>query len=327
MGRFLLKVGGQALLLTFLSFTLLFFLLRVLGDPAQMLLGQRSDQASLEAIRVSLHLDKPLWQQYLYAWADWFPYGPEGWRWPTLGISYQYGRSVAALYAERFPATALLASVSLALAGLIGVGGGLWQAYRPSRFLQGVALFLLALPSYVGGLFLIGVFALKLEIFPLGGYVRVYDPVRETLVWHWSALWLPAVALALRPAAYLFQLTTVQAQQILRADYIRAAQARGKAPWAILTTDVLRNLLPALAVVLSQWLAGLFTGALFVEELFDWPGVGKLLFTALVTSDYPLLLGIAELSTLLFVLLYTIGEIVGWMSDPRLRVVASDRSG
>lgn len=322
MGRFLLRLLGQSFLLFFLSFTLLFFLLRVLGDPAQMLLGQRSDKVSLEAIRASLHLDAPLWKQYVYAWADWLPYREGQWQWPTLGLSYQYGRPVAHLYAERFPATALLSVTAMGLAVVLGVSAGLWQAYRPQRFLHGLSLVLLSLPSYVIGLGLLAVFALYLGPWtklPLGGYVWDYDPLQEKFTARWEALVLPAIALALRPAAYLFQLTQSQAREIWQADYIRAAFARGKAPIAVLFSDVLRALLPTLTTSLTQWLASLFTGALFVEELFDWPGIGKLLFSALLSSDFPLIMGIAQLSVLLFVGLHAAGELLARWSDPRLR--------
>lgn len=322
MGRFLLRLTAQTLLLFFLSFSLLFFLVRVLGDPAQMLLGQRSDQTSLAIIRASLHLDKPLWQQYLYAWSDWLPYRESQWQWPTLGFSYQYGRPVAALYFERLSGTLLLAVGAMGVAVLLGISGGLWHAYRPTPWLNRLSLTLLAMPSYVLGMLLVGLLAVAWGSYtglPMGGFVWQYDPVTEGFVHEWRRIVLPTIALALRPAAYLFQLTASQAQPILRADYIRAAYARGKAPGAILRTDVLRNLLPALTVATSQWLAGLFTGALFVEMLFDWPGVGKLLFEALLSSDFPLILGTAQLSTLGFVLLHALSELLSRWSDPRLR--------
>jgi peptide/nickel transport system permease protein len=123
----------------------------------------------------------------------------------------------------------------------------------------------------------------------------------------------------LRPAAYFFQLTWAQAQEILQSDYIRAARARGKSMPAILRSDVLRNLLPSIVTVSGQWLAGLLMGSLFIEELYDWPGVGKLLFLAFSTSDFPLLSGVALLSVLLFVLLNMASEVLSYWADPRLR--------
>ncbi|MCS7188751.1 MAG: ABC transporter permease [Bacteroidia bacterium] len=322
MARFLLRLFWQSFLLFFLSFTLIFFILRILGDPAQMLLGQRSDQASLEAIRAALHLDKPLWQQYLYAWLDWLPYEKGRWQVPSLGVSYQYGKPVLQLYLERLPATLILSSAALGLALVLGVFGGLYQAHRPSQLLSYVSLFLLSMPSYVLGLILIGVFVIALGEWtnlPLLGYIKVYEVQSETFRYQWEALLMPALALALRPAAYLFQLTSTQAHIILRQDYIRAAYARGKKPLSILFKDVLRNIFPVITTALTQWIAGLFTGALFVEELFDWPGIGKLLFSALMTSDFPVVMGIAQLSALLFVLLHAGSEILARWSDPRLR--------
>lgn len=322
MRRFLLRLLLESLLILWLSFTLIFLLLRGLGDPAQMLLGQRSDQVALEAIRAQLHLDKPLWRQYLYAWADWFPYRGGQWRLPSLGTSYQYGRPVMKVYLERLPATLLLGGVAMGLAALLGISGGLWQAVRPSWLLDRLSLLLLALPGYVIGLLLLLGFAIwgyPWTGLPLGGYVRAYDPISECYHWQWEALVLPALALALRPAAYLFQLTKAQAEQLIQADFVRAARARGKSMQAILLTDILRNLLPPLATSLTQWLAGVFTGALFIEELFDWPGVGKLLFSAILSSDFPLLMGIAQLSTVIFIILHATGEIISRWSDPRLR--------
>lgn len=320
--RFLLRLAVDSLIIFFLGFTLLFFLLRALGDPAQMLLGQRSDQVTLEAIRVQLHLDKPLWQQYLYTWLDWIPYREGQWKLPSLGTSYLYGRAVSELYLERLPATILLGSAAMLVAGVMGTLGGLWQAYRPSATLHKVALLLLALPGYAIGILLVSLLVLKWGKWtglPPGGYIRSFDPVCECMTYQWRALVLPVIALALRPTAYFFLLTQQQAQGILKADYVRAARARGKAEFSILVQDVLRNLLPVLATAFTQWLAGLFTGAIFIEELFDWPGVGKLLFTALQSSDFPLLMGIAQFSTLLFVLLHIVGELLSRWSDPRLR--------
>lgn len=319
--RFLLRVIGEAAFIFFLSFTLIFFLLRGLGDPAQMLLGQRTDQASLEAIRAQLHLDEPLWKQYLHAWADWLPYRAGRWQKPSLGFSYQYKRPVWELYMERLPATALLGLTAMAIASVLGIGGGLYQAFRPSKLLERLSLLLLALPGYVIGLILLLLFALKGGL-PLGGYVREFDPIEERFVYRWEALILPMVALSLRPAAYLFQLTAHQAQALLQADFIRTAFAKGKPAWQVLLQDVGRNLLPPLAMSLSQWIASVFVGAVFIEELFDWPGVGRLLFSALISSDFPLLLGTAQLSTLLFVLLHTLSEVLSRWADPRLRLSA-----
>ncbi|MCX7606830.1 MAG: ABC transporter permease [Bacteroidia bacterium] len=322
MGQFILRIGLRAFLLFFFSFTLLFFLVRLLGDPAQMLLGQRSDQTSLEMIRAQLHLDKPLWLQYLYAWKDWLPYEEGRWRVPTFGTSYYYGRPVSELYGERLPATALLSIGAFIVAMALGIGGGLWHAYKPYFLLQSFSLLLLALPSYVIGIFLVVLLAFKWGEWtglPPSGYVYFYDPILESHSYAWERLILPVVSLALRPAAYLFQLTAIQARYILREDFIRAARARGKSDLYVLRTDVLRNLFPSLATAATQWLAGLFTGALFVEELFDWPGVGKLLFSALLSSDFPLIIGIAQFSILIFVLLYAVGELLSRWSDPRLR--------
>ncbi|MCX8112756.1 MAG: ABC transporter permease [Bacteroidia bacterium] len=325
MVRFGLRLALESIGILFLSFTLIFLLLRGLGDPAQMLLGQRSDQVSMAAIRAQLHLDAPLWKQYLYAWADWLPYREGRWQIPSLGTSYQYGRPVMELYLERFPATAILAISGLFLGFLLGVLLGLRQAIRPSWLLERGMLAILALPGYVIGILLVVLLAIKAGPwtgFPPHGYIREFDLIKEAFVWRWRAWVLPALALSLRPAAHLFFLTYTQAQELLWSDFVRTARAKGKPTSRILLLDVGRNLLPTIAVSLSQWLAGLFTGAVFIEELFDWPGVGKLLFSAMASSDFPLLMGISQLSTLLFILLHAAGEIISRWADPRLRTLA-----
>ncbi|MCS6894774.1 MAG: ABC transporter permease [Bacteroidia bacterium] len=312
----------RSVAILFISFTLIFLIIRGLGDPTHMLLGQRADQTSLEMIRAQLHLDEPLWKQYLLSWADWLPYRKGEWRTPSLGLSYQYGRSVWDLYAERFPATLLLGSLAMTLAGIMGVTLGLWHSLYPSVLMRSFALFLIALPGYVVGIFLIWLFALKLRSWTglsPSGYIATYDPVCECIIYRWKMVILPAVALALRPAAYLFLLTSEQAKAILNADYIRTARAKGKPLYRTLCQDVLRNLLPSLFISISQWLAGILTGAIFIEELFDWPGVGKLLFSAVMSSDFPLLVGIAQLSTLIFIILHAFSEVLSRWSDPRLR--------
>ncbi len=316
------RATAQGILIFWLSFTLLFFLLRGLSDPAQLLLGQRSDKASAEAIRAQLHLDKPLWHQYLYALADLLPYREGHWQWPTLGFSYQYNRPVLALYWERLPATVLLAVSAAVLAITLGLAVGLKQATTPSWGMRIIVLFFFSMPGYVSGLLLLWLLGLELGRWtglPLGGYVWQYDPTTDTMQAMPSALLLPALALALRPAAYFSQLVEAQAREILQADFIRAARARGKAFRAILLQDVLRNLLPSLATSFSQWFAGLFLGSLFVEALYEWPGVGKLLFFAFSTSDYPLLTGVAVQSVLVFVILNFLSELLSSWADPRLR--------
>lgn len=316
--RLVARATAQGLLIFWLSFTLLFFLLRGLSDPAQLLLGQRSDKASLEAIRAQLHLDEPLWKQYFYALADFLPYREGRWQWPTLGISYQYNRPVSTIYLEKLPATALLALSASVLALVLGVGVGLRQAVKPSWTLRLGILFFFSMPGYVSGLLLLWLVGLGLGL-PLGGYIWQYDPELDKLRLGLSALFLPALALALRPAAYFSQLVEAQARQILQADFIRAAKARGKLFIRILLEDTFRNLLPTLATSFSQWFAGLFLGSLFIEALYDWPGVGKLLFFAFSTSDYPLLSGIAVQSVAIFVGLNFLSELLSYWADPRLR--------
>ncbi|MEN3039999.1 MAG: ABC transporter permease [Bacteroidia bacterium] len=320
--RFLIGLLLRSIAIFFISFTLIFLIMRGLGDPAQMLLGQRMDQTSLKMIQAQLHLDAPLWKQYLLAWVDWLPYREGAWHIPSLGVSYQYGRSVWTLYTERFPATLLLGSIAMLLSAIIGIAGGMWHSMYPSTFVRSLALSLIAIPGYVIGILLIWLFALKWRSWTglaPSGYISTYDPACECIIYQWKMLILPAIALALRPAAYLFLLTSEQASAILQAEYIRTARAKGKPLYQIFYQDVLRNLLPPLLTSISQWFAGILTGAIFIEELFDWPGVGKLLFSAVMSSDFPLLMGIAQLSTLIFILLHAIGEILNRWSDPRLR--------
>ncbi|MGQ9863124.1 MAG: ABC transporter permease [Bacteroidia bacterium] len=321
--RKLFTLSLEALLTFWGVGTLLFFLFRLIGDPAQMLMGQRSDITTLETLRQQLHLDRPLWEQYLYFWADACPLtfaeGKIQWRGWQLGFSYQSGKPVSHMYQKAFKATAILALSAWSIALLTALTLGLWQAYFPSPWIDRATLFLLAFPGYVAGLVMLGFFGILLGWLPLGGYVWEYNPTLQAYEWQGERLILPTLALALRPAAILTRQVAAYAHNVLQQDFIRTAWAKGKTPWAILWQDVLRTILPPLLMSLSQWLAGLLAGTFFVEVLFQWPGLGKLMVQALYTADYPVIVGISWMAVGIFVLLNAVSEMATLLVDPRLR--------
>lgn len=331
--------------------TLLFFVFTLLGDPAQMLAGQRADVQTIEAIRKDLGLDQPVWRQYLAYLNDLSPLGyapPEraadpdyaaallwtdaagggyGLKTPWLGRSYQNGKPVAGLYAEYLPGTLLLALASILLAGAVGISLGVAAAAnygKPlDRGLTALSMLGISTPSFFSAILAAWLFAMALHEYTgldVTGYV-VKDRIwSEGAYWDWRALVLPALTLGVRPLGVVFQLTRASMKEALDAQFVRTARAKGAPPRAVLVRHALRNALNPVLTSLSSWFGALLMGAFFVEYVFDWQGVGKLTVEALMTSDFPVLLGSCVLTAVLFTLLTLSVDLLYPLLDPRVRL-------
>ncbi|MCE3007192.1 MAG: ABC transporter permease [Bacteroidetes bacterium] len=323
--------------------TLLFLLFGLLGDPAEQIAGQRADVATLENIRTELGLDQPLWQQYLGYLNDLSPlaYLSEAARQtgnyrylplvgglvlkaPYLRHSYQSGRPILALYLERLPGTALLALTALAFAALVGIGLGTLAGTRPGswwdRALGLVSLVGISAPSFFVAILAIWVFSASLGWLPSSGYVR--EPDLFSMGYHWQGrlLILPALTLGIRPLAILFQISRDSMIETLRQPYIRTARAKGLSPMRVVLRHALPNSLNPVLTSLTGWLASLLAGTFFIEYIFHWQGIGKLTIDALLTNDYPLLLGSALCTSVLFIAINEGVDVLYTRLDPRIRL-------
>ena len=294
---------------------LLFALVQsVPGGPAAALAGDFATRETQAAVTRSFALDRPLPQQFLsfvarMAEGDW-------------GFSYQFRRPVAGLIAEQVAPTLLLMFGALAIALVAGRALGLWAATheRGGAWVVVAATAAYALPVFwVGQLLMIGL-GLELRWFPLSGT----SDARQTATGFAAALdiaWhavLPVTTLALQQTAFFVTVTHAKARIEIAQGYVRAARARGIAERAIVWGHVARNVSPQLATAALNRVGMLFTGAVLVETLFAWPGLGRLLSSAILNRDHPVLLGAFALIVALVIASSVAADIVQARLDPRI---------
>jgi peptide/nickel transport system permease protein len=304
MGRFLFH--RLALLpVTLLGvISLVFFLTRVLpGDPVEAILGETASPLEKQALRRQLGLDRPLGEQY----RDFLSRLARG----DLGRSLQQQESVSALIFARFPATLELALAALTLAVLISFPLSAAAASRPGSALDRLALAFSvaasALPSYWLGPLLILVFSVNLGWLPVSG--------REGLL----HLWLPALTLAVGLAALLTRMLRSSLLEAAGADFVRAARARGLPERRVWLKHVLGAALLPTITLLGLQFGSLLAGAIIVETIFSWPGIGRLAVQAIQTRDYPLLQGCVLAISLSYLIVNLLTDLVYSWIDPRIR--------
>lgn len=337
--------------------TLIFFLFKVLpGDPARMMLGQRADIASVEAIQKELGLDRPLYAQYfnyindisfisVYKHSDeksFFYLDPEKYtygklltvgdksiviKYPYLGRSFQSGRRVSDILAEAFPLTLLLASVSIMFAMLLGVFLGVLISLRPHGWLSkaviGFSSIGVALPSFFAAVLIAWIFAYLLGEYTglnMTGSLKEVDDFGRGEYIQLKNLILPAVTLGIRPLAIVVQLTRSSLLNVLSQDYIRTAKAKGLSVYRVVTRHALKNAMNPVITAISGWFASLLAGAVFVEYVFDWKGIGVVIVESLEHYDFPVIMGSVLLISVMLVIINIIVDILYGVIDPRVRL-------
>jgi len=293
------------------------------GSPFLPEQGQDIDPATLDRLRHDWGLDRPLPDQYaLYlrnlARGD-------------LGLSFALHRPVAAALAEALPNTFTLAFTALILDFAFGLALGVYQAARERRFgdiaLGNVALFVNSMPTFWLGLVLLLVFAQRLGWFPVGG---PRDPVLcprvdslacvADFAWH---LTLPALTLGLVGAAGTARFQRAAMLEVVRQDFVRTARAKGLRERRVLLVHALRNALLPLITLFGLTFPFLLTGAVLVEWVFAWPGMGRLAVTAILQRDYPIVTAAALVASLMVVLGNLLADALYGVADPRIRVRAT----
>ena len=287
--------------------TVTFALMYVIpGDPARLMLGQRADVASIEAIRKQLGLDDPLYIQYF----RFIGKAVQG----DLGRSYSSNRDVLKTILETFPATALLAFSSLLLSSIVGVIIGLISAVKPYSLRDNLsmlfALFGISFPPFALGLIMALVFGSLLKWFPISGYVN------NGIIY----LILPMLTLAFRPLAIIARLTRSSMLDVLGQDYVRTARAKGVAAWKVTIKHALRNALNPVITTISAWLAALLGGAFFIEYVFNWPGIGLLAINSILSLDFPMIQGTVLFTAVIFIIVNMIVDILYAFLDPKVKL-------
>lgn len=315
MGRFLLRRGLQAVPLLVGISILAFALLQAIpGDPTVAYYGTSSVRAEdLARIREQLGLDRPLPIQYL-SWLGQFVQG-------DWGVSYVASRPVLDIVLERLPATLWLMGAALAFSVLLAIPLGLLAAVRQYSWLDYTLTFFsfvgLSLPIFWVGLMAIVIFSLNLGWFPSGGM----GPPGEdpTFGERLRYLALPALTLGLVQVGFFTRYLRASMLDVLGKDFMRYARARGVPPWRLYLRHGFRNAAIPFVTVVAIHIPDYLIGALVVETIFSWPGTGRLFWESAVRFDYPVLMGVLVIASLVVVLSNLLADLVYGVLDPRIR--------
>jgi len=316
--RFLIKKALITILTIFATLTANFFIFRIMpGDPAKLLLNDpRLKKENIELVRKQLGLDKPLWQQYLI-------YLKESLK-GNFGISFVHNIPVSQIIAQRLPQTLLLLSVAIAISTVVGIAVGAICGWKRGSKLDATlltaSLISYMVPTFWIGMVLLMVFSLWLGWFPVGGITTIGGgagiPKWLDILRH---MFLPTVALVLWYAGEYVILMRGSMLDVMKEDYILTAKAKGLRSLRILKDHAVRNaLLPVVTLIALNigWMVG---GAIEVEVVFSWPGMGKLIYDAVLKRDYPVLQGCFVIITITVILANLIADLIYGYIDPRIR--------
>jgi len=290
------------------------------GDPASVIAGEMGggDQAVIDSIKKAYGLDKPLPEQFI----AYLGKSARG----DLGMSYTYNRPVSNLIAERIGPTVLLVMTALFMAIVIGTLLGVFASLKPKSLGSAVvtvfSLAGLAMPVFWTGVLLVIVFGKLWPVLPIAG---MYD-VRNYGASGWAAaidalhhLVLPALTLTLVYLAQYSRLARASMLEVLGSDYVRTARAKGLRERVVVFKHALRNALMPLVTVAGLQFGNLISGAVLVETVFSWPGLGTLALDAILGRDYPTLVGVLTFSSQLVIAASLITDASYRWIDPRLR--------
>lgn len=315
MTRYLLRRLPSTLLVLLAASVLVFSLIRMVpGDPVLALAGPDATPEAIAALRAELGLDQPIVLQYLHWLRDVVTL--------DLGRSYVIGDDITALVGDGLLNTVVLTAAALLLAVLLAllssVGGVLADKRWLSSFLAGANTLAVALPTFVTGVLLIVVLAVVVPVLPAGGTPPDGFTGRPDLTLQY--LVMPAVCLALPASAALARFLTEALQTELSAPYVTTAKALGISRRRIVLTQALPNALPAAVTVLGVQVGALLGGAVLVEAIFAWPGLGLLVEQAISNRDYPLVQALLMLSVAVFVATQLLTDLLNAALDPRIRL-------
>jgi len=334
--------------------TLVFFIFNILpGDPARMMLGQRADQEAIDEINHELGLDKGLYYQYGLYMNDLLPlsihhnepisptyFSNEKYqgielvaigeyklslKLPYLRKSYQSKKEVSEILNESLPETAVLALASILISTIIGVFMGVIAAFKKDSWLDKLMLFVatlgMALPSFFIGVLFAWLFGFVLEEYtglPMSGSLYEVDDLGKGEYIQWKNLLLPALTLGIRPLSVVLQLSRNAFLEVLSMDYMRTARAKGLHFRVSVLKHALKNALNPLITAVSGMFASLMAGAVFVEIIFSWKGIGWEIVNALEKYDLPIVMGAVLVIALIFVLINILVDILYGLIDPRV---------
>ena len=284
--------------------TFVFFLMKMIpGDPVELMLGDTASAADRDHLRKLLGLDRPLLAQYLKFWKDLFV---GGW-----GQSISHSKSVLSLILDKFAATLILALSSLSVALFVSFPFGVWAAKKRGSIWDSAITILslsgMSLPIFVVAPGAILLFSIRLRWLPVSGTGSILHLV------------LPSLCLGFGLSGVLMRMLRASMLDHLNEDYVRTARSKGLSETRVLFSHVLSNALLPVVTVLGGMLGSLLAGAVVTESLFDWPGIGKLFFSAFQSRDYPLVQGIVLWIAMSYVGIHLVMDLAYAWLDPRIR--------
>jgi peptide/nickel transport system permease protein len=282
------------------------------GDPALAILGSFATPDNVAKLRQDLGLDRSLVEQY-GVWLGNLAHG-------DFGRSYSLNRPVIDEVRDRLGPTLLLAGASLLLCTVLGLAAGVVSAIRQygwqDKILTLLVLIGLSTPSFWLGLILVLVFSVQLKWFPVSGMYAIYGGGDTLdLLWH---LALPAITLAVVATGVIARLTRSTMLEVLRQDFVRTARAKGLDERTVIRKHALRNALVNIVPIIGIQTGFVLGGAIYIETVFQWPGIGRMLVTAISTRDILLVQGGVLVVAACYVLINLAADLVQHMLDPRI---------
>ncbi|MGM0421346.1 MAG: ABC transporter permease [Bacillota bacterium] len=310
----------QGVVVLFIVSFIAFFIFQYLGDPVTTLAGRYANEEQREQVRNMLNLGQPFYVQYFTFIGNAF----QG----NFGMSYVSRVPVLRLITERLPASIELAFVAEAFAVIFGISLGIFVAADPrskmSKFFMAGSLFGVSLPTFMVGILLILLFSITLNILPPAGrgkVVNIYGQWRSGFftISGLKHLIMPALTLGMFQMALLFRITRGAMLEVLSADFIRTARAKGVSSRVILYKHALRNALIPVITMIGLQFGQLIGFAIVTESIFQWPGAGSLLLTSMYESDFPVLAAYIIMVAAIIVFLNVLVDISYAFLNPRIR--------
>ncbi len=356
MVSYILQKIGYAILTLFGVVTVIFLLFNILpGDPARMMLGQNETAEQVAIVKKKYGFDQPIEKQYLYYINDLSPLSFHGsaksdhtffsktkyrgfhmfsvlntnvvLKIPYLRTSFQKnGKLVSSVIAETLPNTFILAISSITIAMVLGILLGIISANYKDRWIDKIIQLIstlgMSVPSFFSAIIFAWIFGFLLYDYTglnMTGSLYEVDDFGNGKYIQWKNLILPATVLGIRPLAVVSQLMRNSLLEVMSLDYIRTAKAKGLSEFAIIKKHALKNAMNPVITAISGWFASMLAGAVFVEFIFGWNGLGKEIVDALNTLDLPIIMGAVIVIASLFIIINIFVDLIyGWL-DPKIR--------
>ena len=312
MGAYLLKRLAAVIPTVFFVTIIIFCLQQLLpGDPAVILAGEEQDPTVIAYLHQKMHLDEPLPVRYGY-WIAAVFHG-------DLGESLRIQQPVLLLIQQKLPVTLELAALAMTIALVIGIPAGIVSAVAKDTVwdyaANMVALWGLSTPNFWLGILLILLFSVSLGWLPASGYVSPFEDLKANL----AAMIMPAFVLGNAIAAVLMRHTRSAMLQVLNADYVRTARAKGLGERTVVLKHALRNALTPIITLGALEFGTLLSGAILTEQVFSIPGFGKLIVDAVFNRDYAVVQGVVLFTSSVYILLNLLADAAYFLVNPRLR--------